>query len=81
MEEVKTLGELIARDYPDYEIRFGSAPMDMDITHGVAKEVYDERKRGYGKSVYLYPFVEWTDGGFRPSYFGGSKFHIVLFKK
>lgn len=79
--EAKTLGDLIARDFPDYEIRFGSAPMDTDISHGIAIEVYNERSRGYGVSVYLYPFVEWTDGCYRPSYFGGSKYHITLFKK
>ena len=78
--ECKTLGEVISKDYADYEITFGSAPMDMDVTHGMEIEVSDNRKYGYGVNVNIYPYVEWTDGCYKPCYWG-SKYYLTLWKR
>ena len=76
-----TLGELIRRDFPDFDIICGSSPMDRDITHGVEIETADNTKYGYGVTVTIYPFIEWTDGSFRPCHYWGTDKYIVLHKK
>lgn len=73
-----TLGELINKHYPDYKIVYGSAPMDMDLTHGVEIETNDNSKHGYGISVTIYPYVEWSDGMYKPCHYWGSKYYLAL---
>ena len=75
-----TLGDLIQKYYPDYMIIFGSAPMDLDVTHGAAVEIYDNSKYGHGITVNIYPYVLWTDGYYKPAYFTG-KSNMSLFKR
>lgn len=74
--EAKTLGELISKRYPSFEISFGKDMLDDDITHGVEIETHDNSKYGYGVHVSIYPNIEWTDGGYRPYHYGGH--HITL---
>lgn len=76
----KTLGEVISKYYADYEITFGDASMDMDVTHGMEIEVSDSRKFGYGTRIDLYPYVEWTDGCYKPCYWG-AKYYISLYRR
>lgn len=81
MECNKTLGELIAESYPDYEIRYGDVPMDTDLSHGVEIETHDNREQGYGVTVNIYPFVLWTDGLYKPVHYWGADYEISLFKQ
>lgn len=76
-----TLGELIAARYKGYSVRFGSAPMDMDITHGVEIETFDNSKHGYGIAVNIYPFIKWSDGQYKPSHYWGAENYICLEKR
>ena len=78
--DCSTLGELISKHFADYEILFGSAPMNLDVTHGAAIEIYDNKKYGHGISVNIYPYVLWTDGYYKPAYFTGES-NISLFKQ
>ena len=77
----RTLGELVSKNYPGFEVFGGSAPDDMDITHGVEIKVSDNSKYGYGISVSIYPCIEWSDGSFRPCHYWGSKYYLMLFKQ
>lgn len=77
----KTLGDLISKQYSDFRIVSGSAPMDMDLTHGVDIKTADNRKHGYGISVWIYPFVKWSDGSYKPCHYWGSKYYIALEKR
>ena len=76
----KTLGELIANRYADFNIIGGTASMDMDITNGVEIETADNTEYGYGISVSIYPYVKWSDGCYKPCHYWGSKFYIYLHK-
>ena len=76
-----TLGDLIKTNYSDYTILCGDAPMDTDISHGVEIETHDNSKHGHGISVSIYPYVKWTDGGYKPCHFWGSKYYIVIEKR
>lgn len=75
---VNTLGEYITKHYADFNVRFGSAPMDMDVTHGIEIRTSDNRKYGYGLSVTLYPYVKWSDGCYKPCHWWGSEYYIEL---
>lgn len=77
----KTLGEFISLHYPDYSIRHGDAPMDMDISHGIEVQTYDNSEYGYGVSVNLYPYVKWSDGMYKPCHYWGSEYQIALEKR
>lgn len=77
----RTLGELVNKNYPDFKVVGGSAPMDMDVTHGAEIEISDNSKQGYGVSVSIYPCVEWSDGIFKPCHYWGVKYYLVLFKQ
>lgn len=68
-----TLGELIAALYPDSTIYGGSAPMDMDVSHGAEIEEITD-------FVTIYPYVKWTDGTYRPCHYWGGKYYIWLRK-
>lgn len=74
----KTLGELISRRYSDFHILYGSAPMDMDTTHGVEISTADNTEYGYGVSVTIHPYVKWSDGMYRPCHGWGSEYSISL---
>lgn len=76
--ESKTLGELIAKNYADFSIRYGDAPMDMDVSHGVEIQTADNTEYGRGVSVSIYPYVKWSDGCYKPCHFWGSEFYISL---
>lgn len=76
-----TLGELIQTMYPDFEVRGGAAPMDMDVTNGFDIEISDNRKFGHGISVIIYPCVLWSDGLYKPCHYWGSDYYIRLFKR
>lgn len=76
----KTLGELIANRYTDFNIIGGTASMDMDITNGVEIETADNTEYGYGISVSIYPYVKWSDGCYKPCHYWGSEFYIYLHK-
>ena len=73
-----TLSDIIKDRYPDFKIRFGSAPMDMDVTNGVEIETFDNSKHGYEISVNIYPFVRWTDGCYKPVHYWGSEYYVCL---
>ena len=75
-----TLEELIRRDYADYTVIGGSAPMDMDVTHGVEIKTADNSRHGYGITVSIYPFIEWSDGAYKPCHYWGLENYIVLKK-
>jgi len=77
----RTLGDLINKNYSDYEILSGSAPMEMDITHGVEIRTADNSKYGYGILVDIYPYVKWTDGCYKPCHYWGSEYYITLIKR
>ena len=79
--EEKTLGEFIQKHYPGFRIWGGTAPMDMDISHGIEVEYWDNRKRNYGEGAHLSPFVLWSDGGYRPVKGWGTEYYICLEKK
>lgn len=79
--ECRTVGELIGKQYPDFKIIGGSAPMDLDITHGVDVVTHDNRKWGYGISVNIYPYVKWSDGCYKPCYYGGFDYYLMLHKE
>lgn len=76
----KTLGELIANRYADFDIIGGTASMDMDITNGVEIETADNTEYGHGISVSIYPYVKWSDGCYKPCRYWGSEFYIYLHK-
>lgn len=76
----KTLGEFIATHYPDFKIRNGLAPMDMDISHGIEVEFTDNSKYGYGLLVRLFPYILWTDGLYKPCHYWGEENYLVLEK-
>lgn len=76
----KTLGELIANRYADFNIIGGKASMDMDITHGVEIKIADNTEYGYGISVSIYPYVKWSDGCYKPCHYWGSEYYIYLEK-
>lgn len=80
-EEYKTLGELVSANYADYEVLYGSAPLDSDLTHGVEIEVSDNRKFGHGVTVSIYPFVEWSDGCYKPCHYWGRQHYLVLYHR
>ena len=74
----RILGELISKNYPDFKVAGGSAPMEMDVSHGVEIETHDNSKYGYGISVAIYPCIEWTDGTYKPCHYWGSEYYILL---
>lgn len=76
--ECQTLGEFIKKNYADFGIRFGSAPMEMDVTNGIEVETCDNSEYGRGVSVNIYPFVKWSDGCYKPCHYWGDEFYIVL---
>ena len=76
-----TLGEYITRDYSGYEVIGGAADAGMDVSHGVEVETSDNSRYGYGTTVYIYPFVKWSDGSFKPCHYWGSEYYVVLFKR
>lgn len=76
----KTLGELIANRYADFNIIGGTASMDMDITNGVEIETADNTEYGHGISVSIYPYIKWSDGCYKPCHYWGSEFYIYLHK-
>lgn len=78
--EYRTLGEFVNAKFPGYEILFGSAPLEQDITHGVEVEIFDNSDHGHGVSVSIYPFEEWTDGCYRPVHYWGSEHYLYLHK-
>lgn len=69
----KTLGEFIKNHYEGFKQWGGSAPMDMDITHGIEVEGNDHH-------VSLYPFILWSDGLYKPCHYWGSEYYIMLDK-
>lgn len=81
VKNCNTLGELIQKHYPDFMIIGGSAPMDMDVTHGVDIETSDNSKYGHGISVNIYPCVKWSDGIYKPCHYWGSQYYIRLLKR
>lgn len=60
----KTLGEFIRVNYPDYKVDLEGISLETDITHGLEFELYDK-----GETLYIYPYVKFTDGGYRAVYF------------
>ena len=76
-----TLGELIDRDYAGFTVAGGSAPMDMDVTHGVEINTTDNREHGHGIFVSIYPYVEWTDSSYKPCHYWGMEYFIHLEKR
>ncbi len=74
----KTLGEFINNNYPGFTKRYGEAPLDMDITHGIEVQYNDDRKYGYGEYVDLYPYIKWSDGGYAPCHYWGEDYYIYL---
>ncbi len=79
--EGDTLGEIIQRRFADFEVVYGKAPFDMDTTHGVEISTYDNTKYGHGIDVYINPFIEWTDGSWRPCHYWGPQYEIHLHKQ
>lgn len=80
--ECRTLGEFINKHYADFNKSFfGSAPMDMDMTHGAEVEVLDNSKQGYGITVHIYPYVKWSDGCYKPCHYWGSEYYVTLERK
>ena len=80
--EGNTLGELIQKRYADFDVLDGNhAPMDMDTSHGFEVDIADNSKWGYGVDVRIYPFVEWSDGLWKPCHYWGLDKYIVLHKK
>ena len=78
----KTLGDLIASEFSDFEIWGGQdLPMDMDISHGADVEVYDNTKWGHGISATIHPYILWTDGLYKPCYFYGGGKCVYLQKR
>ena len=77
--ESKTLGELIAKNYADFNIIYGDAPMHMDVTHGVEIETADNTEYGRGVTVTIYPYVRYTDGMYKPYHYD-SACYIALSK-
>ena len=81
----KTLGELIEAEFSDFEIsslyKEEHFPLEGDISHGYEIEIFDNTKHGYGVSVYIHPFIEWSDGMYKPCRYWGSKYAIALEKK
>lgn len=76
----KTLGEFIDKNYAGFAVKGGYAPMDMDVTHGVEIEAADNSKYGHGVSVTIYPYIEWTDGCYKPCHYWGGEYYIWLYK-
>ena len=76
-----TLGEVIKNGFADFAVVGGKAPMDMDTTHGVEIETADNSKYGHGITVWIYPFVEWSDGSHRPCHYWGMEYYIMLEKR
>lgn len=76
-----TLGEFIANHYPDFKVRAGIAPLDMDISHGIEYEYNDDRSHGYGESVRLYPFILWSDGIYKPCHYWSDEYYLTLEKR
>ena len=74
----ETLGEFIAAHYPGFQITYGSAPMDMDITHGIEVEYFDTTEHGMGIYVKLCPYVKWSDGIYKPCHYWGDRFYVTL---
>lgn len=79
--DCKTLGELVSSNYSDYKVLYGSAPSDADLTHGVEIEVADNRKFDHGITVSIYPYVKWSDGGYRPCHYWGEQYYLVLYHR
>lgn len=76
----ETLGELIGKRFEGYSVVSVGADMGMDVTHGVEVEEHDNRRYGYGVTAILYPYIEWTDGMWKPSYFCGD-YSVMLQKR
>lgn len=79
--EGKTLGDMIQKNYPDFKVVGGCASMDYDITQGYEVDITEDSYR-HCTRVRIYPFVEWTDGTFRPChYWGEDDYHLILEKE
>lgn len=76
----KTLGEFLKNRFPDFKIWGGCAPLNMDISHGIEYEYSDNREHGRGESLTVYPFVKWTDGGYKPCHYWGRENYLILEK-
>ena len=76
-----TLGEFIEARYPDFKIRSGRAPLNMDISHGIEYEYNDDRAHGNGETVRLYPFILWSDGVYNPCHYWSDEYYLTLEKR
>lgn len=76
----KTLGEFIENNYPGFKAWAGSAPLDTDISHGIAVDYWDQRHHGHGEGVKLMPYILWTDGSYNPCEFWGEEHYLYLSK-
>lgn len=81
----KTLRELIETEFADFEIspfyKEESFPVDGDISHGYEIAIVDNSDRSYGVDVNIYPYIEWSDGLFKPCHGWGFKYSIGLEKR
>ena len=66
-----TLGEFLSNRYPNYEVRSGNAPLDMDISHGIELEIN-------GGIIGVYPFILWSDGLYKPCHYWSSEYHLTI---
>lgn len=74
----QTLGEFISKNYAEFKQVFGSASLDTDITHGVEVETHDNSKYGHGVTVWIYPFIKWSDGIYKPCHYWGKQYYITI---
>lgn len=55
MRKYQTIAELIKTEYPNAKDISGN--IDASIEHGY--------------NIHIYPYIKWTDGGYKPCYSGG----------
>lgn len=79
--EWKTLGDIISERYSDFTVIGGSAPIDMDVSHGVEIETFEGDYRRNVIDVTIYPYVKWSDGRYSPCHYWGSEYYLHLEKR
>lgn len=74
----KTFGEFIKNRCTSFTIRNGEVPMDLDISHGLEIEYYNNIKYGHGEILMIAPHILWSDGVYKPCHYWGNKYYITL---
>lgn len=74
----RTLGEFLKKHYPDFSIVFGEASLEMDISNGLEVEYTGRSTYHPFEALEVHPYIPFTDGTYRPCYFSGSEYYLVL---